>query len=172
MTEKGKLYKHDNILVRVVGGVDRQFLGIIILFLCIGSVMVLSASYVYAKEYEGDSYYYAKKQLIFVILGLAAMVFSMNFDYNKLRKYSLLIFGAATVMLMLVLVIGKSGGGAQRWIYIGPVSVQPSEIMKFAVILLSADYIDKYSDKIKLRGQPKSMTRISLPFCSFSLQVQ
>ncbi len=143
------------ILVQKVGGIDRPFLICVILLLCIGTVMVFSSSYPYAKEYmEGDSYHFVKKQLVFAVAGVFAMSFIANVvDYHFLRKISKGLFVIGLVMLVLVLVVGDGAKGAVRWLPIipGVISIQPSEIMKFAVVLLFADYADKYTHKITAR---------------------
>ncbi len=137
------------ILVQRVGGVDRPFLICVILLLCLGTVMVFSSSYPYAKENFGDSYRFARMQILFAIAGVVAMSFISTFiDYHFIRRFSRVLFGIGLVLLVLVLVIGSDAKGAVRWIQIGPISLQPSEIMKFSVVLLFADYADRLSHKI------------------------
>jgi len=137
------------VLVQKVGGVDRPLLICIILLLCMGTVMVFSASYPYAKEYFNDSYRFARSQIIFALFGLGVMATVIKFfDYHFIRRFSKIIMLVGILMLVAVLVAGSGAKGAQRWLQIGPVSIQPSEIMKFAVVLFFADYADRYASKI------------------------
>ena len=137
------------VLVQKVGGVDRPFLICIILLLCMGTVMVFSASYPYAKEYFDDSYRFARSQIIFALFGLGVMAaIAKFFNYRFIRRFSKIVMLVGIAMLVAVLVAGSGAKGAQRWLQIGPISLQPSEIMKFAVVLFFADYADKYANKI------------------------
>lgn len=139
-------------IVQKVGGVDRPFLICVILLLCMGTLMVFSSSYPYAKENFGDSYRFAKMQIIFAIAGLFVMGFVSKFiDYHFLRRFTYPIFFTSLLLLLAVLVVGTGAKGATRWIQIGPISLQPSEIVKFSVVLLFANYADKYSDKLALK---------------------
>lgn len=139
-----------NVIVQKVGGVDRPFLICVILLLCMGTVMVFSSSYPYAKENFGDSYRFAKMQCLFAIGGLFVMSMVAKFiDYHFIRKCTKLVFGVSLALLVLVLVMGSGAKGAVRWIAIGPLTIQPSEIVKFAVVLFFADYADRYSEKIR-----------------------
>lgn len=136
-------------IVQKVGGVDRPFLICIILLLCMGTVMVFSSSYPYAKENFGDSYRFAKMQILFAIAGVFVMTVVAKFvDYHLIRRFSKVIMGVGIVLLILVLIMGNDAKGAVRWLQVGPISVQPSEIMKFAVVLFFADYADRYAAKI------------------------
>lgn len=136
-------------IVQKVGGVDRPFLICVILLLCMGTVMVFSASYPYAKENFGDSYRFAKMQILYAIAGLFVMSFVIKFiDYHFIRRFSTVVLGVGMVLLLLVLFIGSGAKGATRWIQIGPITIQPSEIMKFAVVLFFADYADKYGSQM------------------------
>ncbi len=136
-------------IVQKVGGVDRPFLICIILLLCMGTVMVFSSSYPYAKENFGDSYRFAKMQILFAIAGVFVMtVIAKLVDYHLIRRFSKVIMGVGIVLLILVLIMGNDAKGAVRWLQVGPISVQPSEIMKFAVVLFFADYADRYAVKI------------------------
>lgn len=117
----------------------------------IGTVFIYSASsYTAAKTY-GDSLFFVKKQLIGVTLGVAAMLFTANFNYEKLKKFTLPVAVVAIISLGLVFVpkIGVENYGAKRWIGLGAFTFQPSEIAKFALILFSATYFSKNPERAK-----------------------
>ena len=144
-------------IVERVGGVDRPFLICIILLLCMGTVMVFSSSYPYAKENFGDSYRFARMQTLYAVSGIIIMSLVSKFvDYHLLRRFSTVIMGTGIVLLVLVLFVGSDVKGATRWLSIGPLTLQPSEIMKFAVVLFFADYADRFSAKI---NQPDRLRR-------------
>ena len=133
---------------------DKPMLVIILLLVAFGSIMVFSASYAYAYSRYGDSTYFIKKQLLWVAIGLVAMIAVSHIYYKIIKVFSLPIYGVSLVLLGLVLVIGVAAQSAQRWIYIGPFSLQPSEIMKFALVLAMAWYGDIYKKKIHDRSLP------------------
>ncbi len=130
------------------GTLDRPMLVIIMLLVSFGSVMVFSASYAYAFSRYGDSTYFIKKQLMWVLIGFAAMLFISYVHYKMIKAMALPMYGVALILLVLVLLIGVAAQVAQRWLQIGPISVQPSEIMKIALILVMAWYGDRYRRKI------------------------
>ena len=105
-------------VVKLVGGVDRPFLVTIILLLCLGTVMVFSASYPYANaNFNGDSYRFARRQLIFVIPSIAAMLIIAKvniLNYYNIRKLTKLALIVSIILLAGVLVVGKNLGGATR----------------------------------------------------------
>ncbi len=148
---------------RLRRGVDKPFLTIIILLLCAGIVMIATASYVYAGAEYGDNLHYFKRQIVFMAAGLFIMWVVSKIPYEVIRKWTYVIFAVAVALMFLVLFVGSESKGAQRWIEIGPISIQPSEIMKFAVIILCADYIDRFHSLITLKGQPGSFVKIVLP---------
>lgn len=134
-----------------ISGVDRPFLITVILLLCIGTVMVFSSSYPYAREYYNNSYKFAINQIIWAVVGLLVMsIVICFFTYDRIRRFSKPLLAVGILLLVCVLVVGSGAKGAVRWIQIGPVSFQPSEIMKFALVLFFADYADKYADKIRM----------------------
>ncbi|MDD6800912.1 MAG: putative lipid II flippase FtsW [Firmicutes bacterium] len=137
-------------LIRIKGGIDRPMLIIIIILVCFGSVMVFSASYASALIRKGDSFYYIKRQILWVILGFIVMSIAMRFDYEWLRKVTLPAFIVTCFLLILVLVAGVANGQAQRWIVIPGIgfTLQPSEIMKFALVAMLALYIARNQDRI------------------------
>ena len=156
------------VVVQLLGGIDRPFLVTVILLLCLGTVMVFSASYPYANaNFNGDSYYFAKKQITFVLIGIAIMLAVANTgigNYHFLRKFSKAGLLLSILLLIAVLFVGQSKGGATRWFKFGPINFQPSEIVKFALVLFFADYADKYAEKICRTGEFKNVFKIVLPF--------
>ena len=143
------LHPQINTVYRVRGGVDRIFLIIVVLLLCYGSVMVFSSSYVFAKVRMHDSLWFVKKQIFFAIVGIIVMMIVSFIDYGFIKKFTVPIFAASFLMLAAVPFIGQSNKGATRWLKVGPIQFQPSEIMKFALVLLLASYISFFSSKIK-----------------------
>jgi cell division protein FtsW len=118
--------------------------------LAIGVVMVYSASAVAAFHDYGDSYYYVKRQLLFAVLGIAAMFVTMNVDYTFWRKWAgpalLICFG----LLVIVLIpgVGVVRGGARSWLGIGSFGIQPSEFMKLAMIIFLAKFLSERQNLI------------------------
>lgn len=134
--------------VRVKGGVDRPMLLIIIALLCFGSVMVFSASYAYALNQEGDSYYFIRKQIMFLILGFIVMVPIMHIPLDIVKRLTVPFYIVSAVLLVFVPIYGLAEGQAVRWINIGPISLQPSEIMKPALVMILALYIQNHQEQI------------------------
>ena len=136
----------------VKGGIDIPFLLIVLSLAIFGAIMAYSASSVYADQYHGgDSAYYLKRHILYLLIGFASLVCAVMFVKPGMwRIVGVGAYGLSIVLLLLVLVIGSSyGSGATRWIQIGPVSVQPSEIAKMAVILMIALVMSKYERQIK-----------------------
>ena len=127
---------------------DKPMLIIVLLLVAFGSIMVFSASYAYAYSRYNDSTYFIKKQLLWVVIGAIGMLLVSHINYKIIKLFSLPLYGVALILLLLVLVIGVAAQSAQRWLFIGPISLQPSEIMKFALVLAMAWYGDIYKKKI------------------------
>lgn len=135
------------------GNLDIPFLCIVIVLLVIGVVMMFSAGYAIAvsKGYAGT--YYVSKQIIFACIGLAVMFILSYWDYHFFAKkwVALGLFGVSLVMLALVLTplgIGTDTG-IKRWLGIGSLQFQPSEVMKFAIIVLFSYLISSNHEKMK-----------------------
>ena len=131
-----------------VKSVDTQFLAAIYVLLAFGLLMVLSASspIAYASSATNhDSFYYFKKQLMWACLGSVAMFVTANYDYKKLKNWAFPVLALSIVLLLLVLVpgIGRKINDARRWIYIGPINFQPSEIAKIATIIFFSYSLSK-----------------------------
>lgn len=129
--------------------IDFTLLITILLLLSIGLIMVLSASSPSALAESGDSYSYFSKQLLFAILGIAAMLFISKIDYRFYQKFYKHAWWIALILLALVLVAGTEVNGAKRWIFITKtLSFQPSEIVKLLMILFYAGILMKNRDQL------------------------
>lgn len=138
-------------IIRLRGGVDRPMLLIIILLLCFGSIMVFSSSFPYALNKFGDSYYFIKRQLIFIAVGSIGMIVAILFDYRWLKKVTTFVYIIALILLVAVLFtgFGSSSGTAERWFEIpGVIRFQPSELMKLALVLMIAKYISNHEVEV------------------------
>ena len=123
----------------------------IIILSLFGILMVYSASNVIALEKYQDSFYFVKRQFAFLIVGYIVLVLLLKFNIMILKKYASLIFLLCLTLLILVLIpgIGIVRGGARSWIGFGSFSIQPSEFMKLAIIILLSKYLSKYYKEIK-----------------------
>ena len=123
----------------------------VIMLAIIGTIFIFSASNYSALKTYGDSLYLVKKQVVGISLGIIVMIFTANFDYSKLKKFTLPIAIISFIALILVFVpyIGVENYGAKRWIGIGGLTLQPSEIAKFSLILFCATYVSSNPEKIK-----------------------
>lgn len=131
-----------------IKSVDIQFLAAIYILLSFGLIMVLSASSPIAfasSATNNDSFYYFKKQLMWAILGSVGMFITANYDYKKLKNWAFPALAFSVVLLLLVLVpgIGRKINDARRWIYIGPINFQPSEVAKITTIIFFSYSLSK-----------------------------
>ncbi len=119
-----------------------------------GIVMVYSASAVLAQERMGDGYFYLKKEFIFATLGFIALGLSAKLPYRWWKKLVYPVLGIAIIALLLSFVPGlrATAGGASRWLKLGPITFQPSEFAKFALVVFLAYSLDKKASKIKTFG--------------------
>lgn len=125
-------------------GPDRILFATTIAMVLIGVVMVFSASAVVATELYGRSYVFLLKQMVGVVLGVGAMLGMMSFDYHRLR-HPATIFTSVSVMLVLlaaVFFLDKSHA-THRWVRLGPLSFQPSELAKLVLIVFLAYLLEK-----------------------------
>lgn len=124
---------------------------LMLILLLIGLVFVYSASYYSAELTYGDKYFFLKKQVFGIVVGFACYTFFAFFNYNKLEKIKWVLYIVAVILLALVFVpgIGLTNYGATRWINLRFITFQPSEIAKFAFIVLSASLLSKRAEKVK-----------------------
>lgn len=123
----------------------------VVLLSVVGTVFIYSASNYSALATYNDAYYFVKKQVLGILLGLVAMLITCNFNYKKLKKLNipLSIISFVTLILVFVPGVGVENYGAKRWINIGFSTLQPSEISKFALILFTAVYFSKDPSRAK-----------------------
>ena len=124
---------------------DLWLFSIVLALLGLGIVMVYSSSAIIAAERFRDPYFFMKKQLAFGILGLGVLWVGMLIDYRQWRRVILPLLAVAGVLLILVLVppFGQEINGTRRWLRAGPLSFQPTELGKFALVLYLAQFLER-----------------------------
>ena len=132
----------------VRSGMDLPFFFLVLVLLVIGLIMMFSAGYAYALYRYGDSYFFIKRQLVFAVFGIAVMIFFSYFDYHRFHAFAVPILLLSYALLVLVRFM-PAVKGVHRWITLGPLGqFQPSEIAKFAVILIFAHLISINFDRM------------------------
>lgn len=136
--------------------IDYPLFFIAILLSLFGIIMIFSASYYYAyyNTINHDSYHFLKKQLLGFILGLFVMYITSYIDYRVFKKFAVFIYLCGLISLVLVLIpgIGKLVNDARRWIDVGPIQFQPSELGKFALVIVISYIMDKViKEKLSLK---------------------
>lgn len=126
-------------------GIDIALLLTVIIMVCFGLLMVYSSSFIYAQERTGDGFSFIKKQVLFAILGLGALVGACRVDYRRWSSWAYILLTFSIFLLALVFLpgLGAKVGGAQRWLRLGPLNFQPSELAKFAIIIFVASQLDR-----------------------------
>ncbi len=153
--------------VRVVP-VDFTLLFVVLTLMLFGVVMIFSASYyttMTREAYNYDMYFYLKRQSAWVILGIIAMVFAMNFPYIIWRRFSVLMYWFSNILLALLPVIGVERGGQKRWIGVTEtMSFQPSEFTKLALAVFLSHYIIVHREDLKkIQGFAITMIFVAIP---------
>lgn len=133
---------------------DAVLLGSVLALCGVGLVMIYSASSVFAFERFGDSAHFLKRQLLWVVIGLVGMSITFHIHYTMWRRLTGILLLAAVGALTAVLVpgIGAVAGGAQRWILLGPLSFQPVEAAKLALVLYMAHFLANRQDGVRHFG--------------------
>ncbi|HPU01355.1 MAG: putative lipid II flippase FtsW [Firmicutes bacterium] len=151
---------------------DYALILVIFLLLGIGLVMVFSASYIIAEESYGDPYYFLRRQVLWVLLGLAAMYLVSRVNYWKLRRLSLFLLLLSFFLLGLVYTgLGTDlGTGARRWLDFGAFTFQPAELSKLALVLFAAAFMSSRSIRME-RFWSSSFVPLLLAGLSFALVV-
>ena len=147
--EQEKLDALEMHLPRVAGKVDAWLLIIVLTLLCIGIIMVYSASAFQAARYQGDASYYFQRELMWTILGLVAMLLTLRVDYRHWRRFSLVGMLIILPLLVIVLKFGVNVYGASRWLALGSFfSFEPSELTKLVLALYIADWLARKGSQV------------------------
>ena len=147
---QGGLKRSIGSLAGALGGADMWVAAMVILFSMFGVAMVFSAGYYQTISWsDPDPLYFLKRQLFFVVTGWLLLFIFANFDYHRYMKVYYLALAASVAMLVLVMIVGDSAGGAQRWIEFGPIRITPSEFSKVLVIVFTACFLVKDPDNVR-----------------------
>ncbi len=148
------------------GTPDLLYLFLVFCMLVFGAAMSYSASAVYGQQFYGDSTYFFKRYILFAVLSVLVTVPCVLFSKPAFwRVFGVCLYGISLFLLVLVLLIGTVGGGAQRWLVLGPLTIQPSEIAKLALVLVLALVLSRYEKKVvsKKRGGGSVRYGVLLP---------
>jgi cell division protein FtsW len=122
-----------------------------------GLVMVYSATSASATLANGDPAYFLKRQAGYALLGVVLMVVASRLDYRLLRRFAPALVVTSLVLLLGVLVTGQAVNGARRWLNVGPIVFQPSELAKLALAVWAASYLTR-------KRPPQSLSELWRPF--------
>lgn len=133
------------------GKIDLTFLSLVLILLTIGLVMLFSASYAYSYEYFGNSYRFISRQALFAVAGVAVMLWVSTWDYHIFKKFAWVIYIGVMALLLLLLILPAQveGTGVKRWLALGPITFQPSEFAKFAIVLIFSSLISANYKQVK-----------------------
>ncbi len=148
--------------------VDRPFLLSLAAILVMGMVIQVSAS----SGISSDPYYFIKKQLVMVAIGLVGIIVIVRYDYLELKSISFLLYGLSVLMLVVVLLFGEEVRGTTGWISIGPLPpLQPAEFTKVLLVLAFADFLQRRrQDLNNLAGMLPCFAFMGVPFVLIMLQ--
>jgi cell division protein FtsW len=130
-------------------GPDLIFLAAVLALVGVGSIEIYSSSAVYALAKFGSSTYFLARQSVYVGAGLGALLVGAQIDYRRYRRYIYTLLFASLALLGAVLVFGARVNEARRWFHFGPLSFQPVEVAKLALILYLAYSLAKKREKVK-----------------------
>lgn len=130
--------------------VDPLVLATVLGLLAIGVAMVYSAGAIYAADVHGSEAFYIRRHAVYAVLGLGVMTVTATIPYQKWRPWTYPLLIGVAILLLLVLIpgVGVSMGGATRWLRVGPIHVQPSELAKLALVIYLAYSLEKKQSHI------------------------
>ena len=130
----------ETLFYRSLRGIDPTLLLLILLLAAAGTVTIFSAGHAYAENRYHNGYYFIERQIVWVIVGVGVMLLSLLPSPRFWYAAAPMLYCLTVLLLLAVLAVGIAGNGAQRWIALGPLTFQPSEFAKTALILILARY--------------------------------
>ena len=152
-----KAAKKESFLTRIKnarltrGKVDFSILLTISVLCAFGLVMIFSASYYYAQHYSGannDSFYYLKRQLVYLLIGYPVMLLVSLIDYRIIERLRSVFLAISLILLIAVLLWGQDLNGGKRWLNIAGISIQPSELAKFGLMIFMCSYMSRHKNEM------------------------
>ena len=128
---------------------DGRFMAIVVALVIAGILAVTSSSFAMALSVHNDAWFFTRKQLGSAALGVACFFVISNIPATLIKRWSPYAFGISAIMLMAVPVIGRTALGAKRWLFFGPIQVQPSEIVKFTAVIWLAAMLSMDKRRVK-----------------------
>lgn len=147
---------------RIVKNFDWITLTIILILSVAGILTIYSAT---RSPITNEIPGFYTKQIYWLVISLIALVAVTGFDYNWLRRFSYPLYGIGVFLLLIVLIIGKTGMGAQRWLNLGFLSFQPSEVFKVFLVLALSRYLEEINTQLDIMELLKILFTLALlPF--------
>jgi len=128
---------------------DLWLLAALLGLLIVGSIEIFSSSAVYAFKRYGDSFYFLKRQFVWLALGMGSLMLGSVGNYRWLRRWTYPLLAISLFLLVGVLLFGATLNGAKRWFMLGPLSFQPVEVAKLSLVTYLAYSLSKKADKVK-----------------------
>lgn len=141
---------------KATGGLDIIFLILVMYLIVMGTIMMFSAGYVKAESETGDPLDFLKNQILFLAIGIPGMLIVSRIKPDFYKRYSVTIYTFALVLLVIVLfyhtdIQSAEGDDYTRWIPLGPITIQPSDVAKFALIVFLATLMDNNRKKLETK---------------------
>ncbi|MDD5131319.1 MAG: putative lipid II flippase FtsW [bacterium] len=129
---------------------DLHMFVVTVALVILGLVMIYSSSAIFATQQYNNSWYFFQKQMLWALVGFVVFFMLIKTDYHVLQRYSRVLIITSVILLVLVLtgIFGREIGGAKRWISLGPLRFQPSELAKISLLIYIADYLDRKQSKM------------------------
>lgn len=141
----------DRVSLSEFGRVDALFLGSVLCIICIGIVMVSSASISISDGMYGHPFFFMGRQILYLVLGTTMGCILLSLPTSQLQKWGILMMGLSLILLILVLVpgIGKSVNGSRRWINLVVFNLQASEVAKVCMVVYLSGYLVRRADRVR-----------------------
>ncbi len=159
-----------NIPRRYWRNLDWPLILAVLCLIAIGMVVIYSASYSQLVAAGLSPFYYVRRQALAFLLGLVLSVVAVWIDYRDWKRWSRLVYAATTLLLVGVLFFGNRVFGSQRWVRLGSLSIQPSELAKLALILMLAKVFENEENAQDVKGVVQAALLTLVPMGLIMLQ--